>query len=319
MLARHAEDLFWGARYLERAEDTAVMLDVTYHGLMQSSLDDVSGIWRELLEVLYLDQVFWAMHGEFTESKVTEFLVLDHKNPGAIVSAVARARENARNVRERISTDLWEAINTFALELAARNLRDDLDRQPFELYRIVKSRCQMISGVAGETMPRDDGWRFFTLGRMLERAEMTCRLLSVRYAPYEAGGLPRSFHHWVAVLNSVSAFEAYVKAHNGAMDPAQVLQFLLLSRDFPRSVLFCLQSAEKQLANLGSEERAIPPQRWLSRVRANLEYRDSYELDDGLHVVLVRLQDEIRQVATAVGTHFFRSETSPELRALRAA
>jgi uncharacterized alpha-E superfamily protein len=120
-------------------------------------------------------------------------------------------------------------------------------------------------------------------------------------------------------LNSVSAFEAYVKAYNGAMDPAAVLEFLLLSRDFPRSVLFCLQSAEKQLASLGQAERAIPPQRRLSRVRANLEYRDSYELDDGLHVVLVRLQDEIRQVAAAVAAHFFRSDASPELRALRAA
>jgi uncharacterized alpha-E superfamily protein len=318
MLARHAENLFWGGRYLERAEDTAVLLDVTYHGLLQSPLADAAAVWRELLEVLYLDQVFFATHGEFGGNKVTDFLVLDHKNPGSIVAAVARARENARNVREQISTDLWEAVNTLYLELQARNLKQDLEGEPYELYRWVKSRCQTISGVAAETMPRDDGWRFFTLGRMLERAEMTCRLLGVRFAPGESGP-PVAFHHWVAVLSSVSAFEAYVKAHKGALDPAQVLDFLLLSREFPRSVLVCLQVAERQLARLAPPDTSIAPLRRLSRVRADLEYRERHELDDTLTAFLSRLQDDIRQVANAVGAHFFRSEISPELRALRAA
>lgn len=318
MLARHAEDLFWGGRYLERAEDTAVMLDVTYHGLLQSPLASPTAVWRELLEVLYLDQVFWARHGDFTGQRVTEFLVLDHKNAGSIVSAVSRARDNARNVREQISTDLWEAINTLYLELQARDLRADLEREAYELYRWVKSRCQMIAGVAAETMPRDDRWRFFTLGRMLERAEMTCRLLGVRFALFDAAG-PVTFHHWVAVLNSVSAFEAYVKAYKGAMNPAEVLEFLLLSRDFPRSVLFCLQTAEHQLARLAPPDTSIAPLRRLSRVRADLEYRERSELDDRLPVFLGRLQDDIRQVADSVAAHFFRSGISPELRALRAA
>jgi uncharacterized alpha-E superfamily protein len=318
MLARHAEDLFWVGRYLDRAEGTAVMLDVTYHGLLQSPLADTTAVWRELLEVLYLDQVFWATHGDFTGPKVTEFLVLDHKNAGAIVSAVARARDNARNVREQISTDLWEAINSFYLELQARDLRADLEREAYELYRWVKGRCRMIAGVAAETMPRDDRWRFFVLGRMLERAEMTCRLLGVRFALFDANG-PVTFHHWVAVLNSVSAFEAYVKAYKGAMDPAEVLEFLLLSRDFPRSVLFCLQAAERQLGRLAPPDESIAPLRRLSRVRADLEYRERNELDDRLAVFLGRLQDDIRQVADAVAAHFFRSGISPELRALRAA
>jgi len=154
MLARHAEDLFWTGRYLERAEDTARMLDVTYHGLLESSVEDSSVVWRELVKVLHLEQSFEERGIESTEGPVTEFLVLDDANDGSIVSSIACARDNARTVRERISTELWEAINGLHLELGARDLRADLQRQPYELYRIVKARCQMITGTAAETMPR---------------------------------------------------------------------------------------------------------------------------------------------------------------------
>ncbi|HMK10482.1 MAG TPA: alpha-E domain-containing protein, partial [Acidimicrobiales bacterium] len=181
MLARHAESLFWMGRYMERAEDTARMLDVTYHGLLESPPEEATRAWLDLLAVLSLDQAFAERHDEITAGLVSEFLVLDDKNPGAIVSAVGRARENARSVRELISTELWEAVNTFWLELLARNLRADIEEQPYELYGLVKRRCQMVNGVTSETMPRDDGWRFLMLGWMLERAEMTCRLLNVRY------------------------------------------------------------------------------------------------------------------------------------------
>src|SRR4029453_19161216 len=99
------------------------------------------------------------------------------------------ARENARNVREQISTELWESINTFHLELRGRDLREDLERQPYQLYSLVKHRCQSIAGVASETMSRDDGWRFLLLGRMLERAEMICRLLSVRFGSHASTGI----------------------------------------------------------------------------------------------------------------------------------
>jgi uncharacterized alpha-E superfamily protein len=200
MLARHAEDLFWIGRYLERAEDTSRMLDVTYHGLLESSVEDPTIVWRELVKVLHLEQDFEARGIECSEGPVSEFLVLDHENGGSIVSSIACARDNARTVRERISTELWEAINTLHLELGARDLRADLQRQPYELYRIVKARCQMITGVAAETMPRDDGWRFLVLGRMLERAEMTCRLLSVRWVQRGSPDPQATYQHWGAVL-----------------------------------------------------------------------------------------------------------------------
>jgi uncharacterized alpha-E superfamily protein len=320
MLARHAEDLFWAGRYIERAEDTARMLDVTYHGLLESPLANASAAWRELLEVLSLEQCFAERHAAVTGSGVAEFLVLDGANPGAITSAVTRARENVRNVRERISTELWEAVNTFHLELRGRDLREDLERQPYQLYALVKNRCQTIAGVASETMSRDDGWRFLLLGRMLERAEMTCRLLSVRFGSHVSSGLHADLHYWMAVLKSVAAFEAYLKVKRAEIERTDVLEFLLLSREFPRSVLFCLRASERELALLGGGSQPTRPERLLGRLRADLEFSAVNEmLERGLHGALETIQDGILGVADAVAAQFFRGSHSPPLHAFEAA
>jgi len=316
MLARHAEDLFWAGRYIERAEDTARLLDVTYHGLLESPLLDAEKAWRELLELLFLDQVFAAKGVPLTDSAVTEFLVLERDNAGSILRSVARARDNARNVRERISTELWEAINTLFLELSARDLRADLEREPYQLYGFVKSRCQTISGVAAETMSRDDGWRFLLLGRMLERAEMTCRLLSVRVGRFSRAAVPSDVHYWIVVLKSVSAFEAYLRAHHAQIEPQDVLEFLLLSRVFPRSVLFSLRASESELVCLGGNAAPTRPERLLGRLRADLEFMDVQEIiESGLPAALDALQQGIISVADAVERHFFRAAATPELHA----
>jgi uncharacterized alpha-E superfamily protein len=305
MLARHAENLFWAGRYIERAEDTARMVDVTYHGLLESTPLEAEQAWLDLLSVLRLDASFGATRRGVSAVSVSEFLVLDDDNPGSIVAAVGRARENLRAVRELVTTELWEAINTFHLELRARNLRADLEQQPYALYRTVKWRCQTLAGVAAETMPRDDGWRFLQIGWMLERAEMTCRLLDVRCGD----GRVSNFNHWMGTLKSASALEAYRKTYRSSMDPRNVLDFLLMSRTFPRSVLFCLRRAETDLARLGGgDERVTRPERILGRMRADLEFRQVDEVvDAGLHAYLAELQRGVQMVAEAVGAEFFRT------------
>jgi uncharacterized alpha-E superfamily protein len=310
MLARHAESLFWTGRYIERAEDTARMLDVTYHSLLEAAPYEAERAWADLLRVLRLHRDFSEGLRGLSAVSVSEFLVLDEANPGSIVSAVTRARENLRSVRELVPTELWETLNMFHLELRARNLRADLEQQPYQLYGMVKQRCQTLAGVATETMPRDDGWRFLQIGWTLERAEMACRLLEVRYAGSETQG----FHHWLSTIKSASAAEAYRKVHRSSMDPANVADFLLLSRTFPRSVLFCLRRAEMELGRLGdSSSRLSRPERLLGRIRADLEYADIHEiLNAGLERFLDRLQQSIRQVAEAVALQYFRS--SQELR-----
>jgi uncharacterized alpha-E superfamily protein len=315
LLARHAEHLFWTGRYVERAEDNARLLDVTYHGLLEATSFEARRSWRDLLVVLSLDAEFAAGGRDLDGPSVAEFLVLDETNPGSIVSSVGRARENVRSLREQVSTELWEAVNRFHLDLRARDLRSDVE-QPYRLVSMVKQRCQTLAGVAAETMARDDGWRFLQIGWMVERAEMTCRLLDVRYgrAPVSSG----AYHHWLGTLKSASASEAYRKANRSSLDPTDVLEFLLLSRTFPRSVLFCLRRVEQELSRLGSGDgRLTRPERLLGRLRADLEFTDLHEtVGEDLHALLDRLQKGVRQVAEAVALQYFRNSQEVALTVL---
>ena len=313
MLARLAENLFWAGRYLERAEDTALLLDVTYHGLLEAGPSEAGVAWWSLLEVLHSQERFLEDHDAAEERTCTHFLVTDRAHGGSIMSCIELVRENARSVRELISSELWQAINNFYLELQSRDLSADIATQPGEVYGWVKLRCQTIYGVASETMPRDDGWRFMMLGRMLERAVMTCRLLNVRYAQLMSSP-EANFHDWAGVLSSAGAQEAYRKQYRTQMDPAHVVEFLLLGEDFPRSVLFCLRAAENGLRNLAGGGQASKPQRLLGRIRAELEFRDIDELmEEGLHAFLNRVQEHVWMVANAVADQFFRHELRSDL------
>lgn len=316
MLSRHAEDLFWLGRYIERAEDTARMLDVTFHHVLESPPSEEPTAWQELLEVLFLRE---AYDGPIEAPAVSRYLVTDPANPGSIVSSVGRARQNARGLRDRISTELWETINRFQIELSTTDLDVSVAARTYELLRMVKMRCQLVSGVAAQTMPRDEGYRFFVLGFMLERAEMACRLLAVRYARLLARGGEMGFHTWVSVLKSVSAYEAYLKAHDAALDPTHVLEFLLLDQQFPRSVLYCLQQVETQLSLLTSEPNRTEAERAIGQVRAKAEFCDiEAVVAGGLDQFLEELQDDIYRVAEAIDAHFFQSGTDLQLHTLRA-
>lgn len=317
MLARHAESLFWAGRQIERAQDTARMLDVTYHGLLEAPPWEAERSWHDLLKVLWLDQPFAALERPVRAGTVSEFLVLDPTNPGSIVSSVAQARENMRATRELISTELWEAVNSFHLELRARNLRSEVETAPHQLYQFVKRSCQEIAGAADETMPRDEGWRFLMLGWTLERAEMTCRLLDVRYSQMVSAGASGGFHHWLRTLQSASGSEAFRRRYRASTEPADVVEFLLLSRTFPRSVLHCLIEAEGHLRRLepGASVRSRP-QRLLGRTKADLEFHDTHELLQGdLHVFLDYLLDGVRRVAEAVALQYFRASEELDVRA----
>jgi uncharacterized alpha-E superfamily protein len=310
MLARHAEDLFWTGRYLERAEDTARMLDVTYHGLLEGGSSDTESAWRLLLEALHLAHPYYAKHPSVSPRAVAEYLVADPSQPSSIISAIARARENARNVREHLSSELWEALNSCFLELRARDLVAELAAQPHELYREIRTRCQTIAGAGGETMPRSDPWRFLRLGRLIERAEMTCRMLRVRAPRRE---LRSGFHDFLLVLNSVSALEAYTRVHGADIDPARVIAFLLLAPDFPRSVLFCVRATDELLTQLDTGPASARPRRTLGRIRAELEYQDADELRAfGERGVLDRAQSGIWEVAELVEESFFASGPQPQ-------
>ncbi len=330
MLARLAENLFWAGRYVERAEDTARMIDVTYHTMLESPTGDAGRSWEQLLEVLHVRDAYTE---DPIADRVMRYLVVDRDNPSSITAAMSRARENVRSVRELVSSELWESVNELHLALTSRDLARELADQPYTLFGAVRRACMTIYGVASETMPRDEGWRFMALGRLLERAEMTCRLIDVRYAHLEASGIPASnhgdgddalprgadrtdFHQWVAVLKSASAFEAYRRRYRASMDPVDVVEFLLLEADLPRSVLFCLVGAMHQLEEISGDGggRAV---RRLGRSVAGLKYRDVAELFElGLHDFLDGVQEDVARVAEAIADDFFRHHPGGTLRAV---
>ncbi|WP_436794155.1 alpha-E domain-containing protein [Actinospongicola halichondriae] len=309
MLARHAESLFWAGRYIERAESTARMLDVTYHTHLEAMAGNESVSWHDLLKILNVDLAFSESDRILHADVVSEFLVFDPDNPGTIRSNVTHARENLRAVRELISTELWESINAFHLRVSARDLRDDVTGEPHELYAMIRTQCQTIAGVANETMPRDESWNFLSLGWMLERSITTLRLLLVRYSQLVAAGATGGFHHWVSTLKSASGSEAFRRRYRASMDPADVVAFLLMSPQFPRSVLFGLQTAEKSLSWIeGTSSPRSRPQRLLGRLRADVEFLDVKELLAGdLSVYLHMIEHNIRQVAESVEVTYFRS------------
>ena len=206
MLSRIAEALFWIGRYVERADDTARILDVHYHLLLEDPWIDEEAACRALLEVMGCGDGVAAPTGR----TVNEILAYDEASPSSIAGAVKNARENARGVREAISSEMWECLN--ATWLALRERRVLAGASPSLFFRFVKERAAFFVGVTDTTMSRDESWRFLTLGRALERIDMTCRLLSARWA--DAAGSAG----WVTTLRCCSAHEAYLRTYRRAVD-----------------------------------------------------------------------------------------------------
>lgn len=318
MLARLAEHMFWGGRYLTRAEDTTRLIDVTFRTLLESPPEAAPSAWEQVLDVLHQTDRYREHHGLDAEEPVQpdgvlRWLVHERANPGSVVSSVGAARENARSVRELLSSEVWEAVNELHLTVQRRDLAAEVGDRPADLFRTVTTACQTVVGVAHETMPRDDAYRFLQIGRSLERAEMTCRFVQVRF---ERVGEDPTFEEWGAVLRSVSAMEAFRKRHGASTSPEDVVSFLILDETLPRSVLFSLVAAQNHLERLGAPSRSV---RLLGRTRAALSYRDMDDLVDvGLVQILERITAQIREVTDAIIEEAFRHAPAGQMHAVGA-
>lgn len=305
MLSRHAEDLFWIGRYLERAEDTARLIQVTQEsGLETGTGRPTEEMWAELMEVLFLDDVF-----EETPSAETchRFLVSDTMNTGSIVSIITHARENTRAAREWVSAEFWEGINDLHLQLRHADLEEELEGTPYDLMRRVKSGCQALAGIADSSLPRTEGYRFYLLGKMLERALLTIRVVSVWQRRLGGFSASAAYTEWIKLLKSLSAYEAYLRAYHASMQPAQILEFLLQGQSFPRSLFYCLTRAELQLRELGTDEIGKASARATSRLRADIEFAEPADLAPAaLEAYLQRLQDALLTLPNLVESDYFR-------------
>ncbi|MFC3966254.1 alpha-E domain-containing protein [Nocardia jiangsuensis] len=301
MLARNAESLYWIGRYVERADDTARILDVAVHQLLEDATVDPDRTSRLLLRVLGIE----PPAGVLDVWSVTELVAFSHAHGGSIVDSVAKARENARGAREVTSGEMWECLNATynglaAAESAARGLG------PHEFFHFVKGRAAMFAGLSDSTLSRDDGYRFLLLGRAIERVDMTVRLLLSR------AGDRTSSPAWVTVLRSAGAHDTYLRTHRGALDANLVAEFILLDRLFPRSVFHSVQVAEACLAELdqrpssrvGARHEA---QRLLGRARSELEFLAPGVLLENLQARLLSLQRTCREVSEAVALQYFHA------------
>jgi uncharacterized alpha-E superfamily protein len=299
VLSRIAESLFWIGRYCERAEDTARILDVHFHLLLEDPWVDEVSACEGLLGIMGVPRP----EGVLDARRVTELIAFDRTNPSTIVGSLAAARENARGAREAISSEMWECLNATYNDLPTQ-VGAAAALGPHSFFRYVKERAAVMAGLADATLSRDDGWRFFVLGRSLERVDMTCRLLSARFG--EGAGSPG----WVTLLRSCSAHEAYLRTYRRAVDASLVAEFLLLDRLFPRSVYFALALAERCLVELaprvgraGVDDEAL---RILGRVRTDLEFKRVGELLRDLPTHLRALEDACGEASTAIARRYFR-------------
>lgn len=307
MLSRIAESLFWIGRYLERAEDTARLLDVQIHQLLETSTTHDSEAAARLLSVM-------GIASDFDEQpdlgEVTALLGFSSTQPNSIVSSLRGARENARGIRESMSSELWECLNATIVGLGARAASAEAIG-PHEFFRFalyVRERVAIAVGLADATMSRDDGWRFIVLGRSIERADMTARLLAAR-ANETHGPNP-----WTTTLRSCSAYEAYLRTYRGVITASNALEFLILDRSFPRSVYFSFATTERSLFELeqDSSRGGVPDEarRVIGRARATLEFRTTAELLRELPDHLRAIQAACSETTSAIASRYFQREAT---------
>jgi uncharacterized alpha-E superfamily protein len=302
MLARNAESLYWIGRYVERADDTARILDVSVHQLLEDATVDADATSRQLLNVLGMAPPEGA---ELDVRPLTDLVAFSLDHPGSIVSSISSARENARGAREVVSTELWECINAMWNAVPERQ-RAAKRLGPHEFFSFVEERSAMFAGLADSTMSRDDGWRFLVLGRSVERVDMIVRLLLSRVSD------KTSSPGWVTVLRSAGAHDTYLRTYRGALDAGLVVQFLLLDRLFPRSVFHALRQAESCLeqldlrptARVGAKGEAI---RLLGKARSDLEFLRPDDLFSDLTGRLKSIQGTVRDVGEAVALQYFHA------------
>jgi uncharacterized alpha-E superfamily protein len=259
MLSRVAESVYWIGRYVERAENTARLLDVAFRSTRELSSSFQEGAPDELrlvLAALGTEDVYAQRYGDITEDGLAAFLVVDADNPHSVVRCITAARDNARAVRESISTEMWEELNRTYLSLSRVTTAYLLVEGVYDFCRQIRLASQLFHGVTDATMAYDEAWHFIQVGKYLERAGMTARILHARGGELQATGAisrPEDVHRWLGLLRSVSAYEAYMRLKPGGVQPAQVAEFLLLSQQFPRSVAFGVRRVFEEIGAIDRE------------------------------------------------------------------
>jgi len=310
MLSRVADALFWMSRYLERAEHVARLLDVCFHLEL-----DLHGVlagphelhWTALAAILQQSVPAATREGR-PQNAISQWLTFDLENPDSIMSCVGRARANARGIRGSINSEIWKELNKLYWQLNDPTFGSQARESPHEFYQAVECGSHLVQGVADATLTHDEGWQFIQLGKSLERADKTLRIIDIQYHllhELDSDGSPSlSNLLWAGVLRSCHGYEAYQKLYVGRVEPESVVEFLLLHDHFPRSVRSALEAAARALTAIEGEVPGRPlgrAHRILGRVLGDLRFRELTEiLRGGLHTFLSDVQERCASASRAV-------------------
>lgn len=320
LLARYAECIFWMARYMERAENLARILDV-HETFARDSFGATN--WLPILRLNADEQRFFDQYPTASAKNVLSFYVLDQQNPTSIIAAISAARENARQLRPLISTEMWAHLNMFYNRLLSLEPADLVQHNLQRLCASIKESCQTHTGITEGTFFRDQGWHFYNLGRNLERADQTTRLLDIKYhtllpSPRDVG-TPLDISQWNSLLRSAAGYHAFRRVYPRGMTPAGVAGFLLFNDNFPRSVLVCMREVDSLLNRLNSKYRlrrgTLPLER-SDELRSDLAGQTIQSVIAlGLHEYLDNLQINLANLSNDIAQAFFMVDQTGTLSA----
>jgi uncharacterized alpha-E superfamily protein len=303
MLSRIAESLFWIGRYIERSDGTARILDVHLQLLLEDPWIEEDFACRSLLSVMGAEMP--PEDAALTRADVLGILAVDRTQPASIAYSLNAARENARRAREVISTELWEVLNTTRARMPRKVSSDKVH----EFFGWVRERSALAVGIIESATSRDEAWLFFTLGRSIERADMTARLLATRSLTEASGP------SWTTILRSVGAYEAYLRTYRGVPSARNAAEFLLLDRLFPRSILFsvtraeqCMRDIEPRTDRVGVSDQAL---RLLGQIRSELEFRPIAEILEDLTRHMDNVQLATSAASEAIRQRYFPTNAAP--------
>ncbi len=309
MLSRTADNLFWMARYMERAENTARILDVTYRlSLLPQNGQEVEAMWAGMLKIMELQDTFHAKHPAFTTEAVLEFMIFDRDNPGSIYRCLRATRENAHAVRGTLTSELWETSNATWLKMRDFSMAKMMETGPGAFFEWVKYRSHLSRGVTIGTMLQDEALRFIRLGTFLERADNTARILEVKYLNLLPGSESdvesTDYYQWSALLRSVSAFEVYRKVYRDHITPVRVAELLILRADMPRSLARCMKEVYSNLGRVANS-RSAETERMAGELEAHLRFgRIERIFELGLRNYLEEFRDSIFDLGCRISDDF---------------
>lgn len=311
MLSRVADAIYWMSRYIERAENNARMLDVNLQVMLDYEIHTgvrAEGHWNPIISTLEDHKLFQKLYDSMSGDTVVDFVTFARKNPNSIYSCVAYARENARTVREQISSEMWEQINKLYLFLRSEDAQKLFRNSSFEFFNYIIEASHLFQGFTDATMTHGEGWDFAQAGRFIERADRTSRLLDMKYhvllpSGEEVGGNVDTVQ-WMGVLRSCSALEAYRKIYVDQVAPWKVAEFLITDDLFPRSINFCVDRVDETLHKLSGAPRGrfrTEADRLSGHLHADLAFttiKDIFAF--GLHQYLDRIQLRLMQISNAL-------------------